>query len=149
MLMADSRSIIVKERWRGSYTNFQASYGLDMPPEDIVEGNATLDAMQKADERDLEAKDSEAKKYDKSVLKGIVAEQVAEKYRVTPTGNPEIDLIIAMGLRALNNELVFGDTFEPGESTSSNLVGSAGEAGATKSKRQRKRERQRESAKKR
>lgn len=47
--MTSSRSTskykIVKDGW-GSRTNFQASYGLKMTPEDLEEGNQILEAMQ-------------------------------------------------------------------------------------------------------
>lgn len=40
----------VTQSW-GSRPNFQASYGLDMTPSGIQEGNKILDAMGKADQR--------------------------------------------------------------------------------------------------
>ncbi|KAF8461258.1 hypothetical protein BDZ91DRAFT_629918, partial [Kalaharituber pfeilii] len=43
--MSDSKYKIVKDGW-GSRTNFQASHGLGMTPEDLEEGNKILDAMQ-------------------------------------------------------------------------------------------------------
>ncbi|KUJ14612.1 uncharacterized protein LY89DRAFT_686305 [Mollisia scopiformis] len=43
-----SRSRIVAKGW-GDRHNFQASYGLQMTPEDLEEGDAILKAMQEAD----------------------------------------------------------------------------------------------------
>lgn len=82
----------------------------------------------------------------RSELKEAVARQFAEEYDFTPTGDPEMDLMIAMGLRDMEGDPDFSHMFKSGES---NLGGSAGEVGATKSKRQLKRERQRESARQR
>lgn len=82
----------------------------------------------------------------RSELKEAVAQQLAEEYEFTPTGDPEMDLIIAMGLRDMKGDPEFSHMFESGESTSGNPGGSAGEVGATMSKRQRKRERQRRNA---
>jgi hypothetical protein len=82
----------------------------------------------------------------RSELKEAVAQQLAEEYNFTPTGDPEMDLIIAMGLRDMEGDPEFSHMVDSGGSVSNNLGGSAGEAGATKSKRQLKRERQREKA---
>jgi hypothetical protein len=46
--MADSKYKIVKDGW-GSRTNFQASHGLGMTNEELVEGDKILDAMQRVD----------------------------------------------------------------------------------------------------
>lgn len=46
--MADSRYKIVKDGW-GSRTNFQASHGLGMTPEDLAKGDKILDATQRVD----------------------------------------------------------------------------------------------------
>ncbi|KAF8476776.1 hypothetical protein BDZ91DRAFT_707980 [Kalaharituber pfeilii] len=43
-----SKYQIVKESW-GSRTNFQASYGLKMTPEDLEEGERILEAFQQMD----------------------------------------------------------------------------------------------------
>jgi hypothetical protein len=43
-----SKGSIVKDGW-GSRSNFQASYGLDMTPEGLEEGETILNAMQDAD----------------------------------------------------------------------------------------------------
>lgn len=80
----------------------------------------------------------------RSELKEAVAQQLAEEYDFTPTGDPEMDLIIAMGMRDMKGDPELSHMFESGGSISSNLGGSAGEVGATKSKQQLKRERQRE-----
>lgn len=41
---------MVKEGW-GSRSNFQASYGLDMTPEGLEEGNAILEKFQEQDRK--------------------------------------------------------------------------------------------------
>jgi len=40
----------------------------------------------------------------RSLLKEAAAQQVAEEYNFSPTGDPEMDLIIAMGLRDMQEE---------------------------------------------
>lgn len=42
---------VVRDGWGGSRANFQASYGLDMSPDGIEEGNAILDAFIEQDAR--------------------------------------------------------------------------------------------------
>jgi len=48
-----SKGRIIREGW-GSRANFQASYGLKMTPEDLKEGDAILEAVQREDRRDKE-----------------------------------------------------------------------------------------------
>lgn len=84
----------------------------------------------------------------RSELKEAAAAQWAEQYNFTPSSDPEMDMIIAMGLRDMEDDPEFSHMFESGGGISSNLGGPAGDVGATKSKRQLKRERQRERARK-
>ncbi|KAG0634231.1 hypothetical protein HOY80DRAFT_987487 [Tuber brumale] len=46
--MPDSKYKIIKDSW-GSRTNFQASYGLRMTPEDLEVGDNILEEMQRND----------------------------------------------------------------------------------------------------
>ena len=76
---------------------------------------------------------------------------MAEEYKFEQTGDPEIDMIVAMGLRDMKDDPEFSHLFDSHETadSSSNAEG-AGEAPKEKrmSKRQMKLARQRESARK-
>ena len=92
----------------------------------------------------------------RSVLKEEVARQWREEYDFATTGDPEMDMIIAMGLRDMKEDTEseasvssnLGGSVGEVKANKSKLDGSAGEGGETKSKskRQLKRERQRENA---
>ncbi|KAL7276506.1 hypothetical protein RUND412_000497 [Rhizina undulata] len=126
--MSSSKYKLVKEGW-GNRPNFQASYGLNMSPDDIEEGNAILEAMLAADAGASEKRSGPAreeattgskgkgKEGDKSSdnarggerfgidsIKYGIGEALAEQYGFTSTGDDETDMIIAMGLRDMEEE---------------------------------------------
>jgi len=159
--MPDSKYKIVKDGW-GNRTNFQASYGLRTMPGDLEEGDGILELMQENDasrphqniEREPESDwvKGNRERYEaggRSPLKEAAARQLAEEYNFAQTGDPEMDLIVAMGLRDMKDDPEFSHMFEPQET-----VGSSSNAGETDrapeekrmSKRQMKLARQRESA---
>jgi hypothetical protein len=55
--MPDSKYKIIKDGW-GNRPNFQASHGLGMTPEDLEEGEAILDELQKASATQAQGKSS-------------------------------------------------------------------------------------------
>jgi hypothetical protein len=123
--MPNSKYKIIKDCW-GTRTNFQASYGLKMTPEDLEVGDSILEAMQSYDatrshqdperrpqvirprgtglpEREPESDwvRGNRERYEaggRSLLKEYAAHEAVMEHGFTPTGDPEMDLIIAMGL---------------------------------------------------
>ncbi|KAI5800386.1 hypothetical protein DFH27DRAFT_624006 [Peziza echinospora] len=178
---------------RGSRTNFQASYGLTMAPGDIEQGNAILDALHEQDaiaerELELESESTAARAHNqepasshsawvsnnraryesngRSFMKEATAAQLAEEYEFEPTGDPEMDIMIAIGLRDMeergeiepsaqrraaaaggngsrqSNAYQYHGDAEPAAAQNND----AGFGGETRSRRQQKRDRQREQA---
>lgn len=82
-------------------------------------------------------------------MKEAAARQLAEEYNFAQTGDPEMDLIVAMGLRDMKDDPEFSHLFEPQETASSpSNAGGTDRAPEEKrmSKRQMKLAKQRESA---
>ncbi|KAF8441808.1 hypothetical protein BGX38DRAFT_1203548 [Terfezia claveryi] len=127
--MPDSKYKIIKDGW-GSRANFQGSHGLSMSPDDLEEGNAILEKLQELQEQGEEQGKGQGKGQGKeqlptgtqnlplkksrnqyeyeahmkdSYLKQQAAKEAAEVWEFTPTGDPELDLIIAAGLSDLEN----------------------------------------------